>query len=69
MWSPSRCQPADFPEVTCCLPDARSQDPTAATGAVMRPETLKGCARRAGFADVEALAVDHELFRFYRLDR
>ena len=53
----------------CCLPDAMSQDPTAATGAVMRPETLRDYARRAGFADVETLAVDHELFRFYRLDR
>lgn len=55
--------------LTCCLPDAMAQDPTAATGTVMRPETLRRYARRAGFADVDLLAVDHELFRFYRLDR
>lgn len=53
----------------CCLPDAMAQDPTAATGTVMRPETLRDYARRAGFADVETLTVDHEIFRFYRLER
>ncbi len=51
----------------CCLPDAMSQSPTAATGTVMRPETLRGYATRAGFTDVHTLPVDHEVFRFYRL--
>lgn len=55
--------------LTCCLPDAMSQDPTAATGTVMRPETLRSYARLAGFADVQTVPVDHEFFRFYRLER
>lgn len=55
--------------LTCCLPDAMSHHPTAATGTVMRPETLAGYARSAGFADLHALPVEHELFRFYRLQR
>jgi hypothetical protein len=44
-----------------------SAQPSAATGTVMRPSTLAGYARAAGFAQVEVLAVDHDVFRFYRL--
>jgi ubiquinone/menaquinone biosynthesis C-methylase UbiE len=53
--------------ITCCLPDGRSRQPSEATGTVMRSSTLTGYARRAGFADVEILPIDHEMFRFYRL--
>lgn len=53
--------------IICCLPDALSQHPSAATGTVMRPETLRGYATRAGFADIEILDIDDEFFRFYRL--
>ena len=53
--------------LTCCLPDAMSVQPSAATGTVMRPSTLAGYARAAGFSGVEVLAVDHDFFRFYRL--
>jgi hypothetical protein len=44
-----------------------SVQPSAATGTVMRPATLGGYARAAGFADVEVLPVEHDFFRFYRL--
>ena len=33
----------------------------------MRPGTLRRYAARAGFAEVEVLDIDHDLFRFYRL--
>lgn len=50
-----------------CLPDGLSHEPSAGTGTVMRPATLAGYARAAGFAAVEVLPVEHDLFRFYRL--
>jgi 2-polyprenyl-3-methyl-5-hydroxy-6-metoxy-1,4-benzoquinol methylase len=50
-----------------CLPDGMSHHPTAATGTVMRPATLRAYARDAGFADIEVLPVVHDFFRFYRL--
>lgn len=53
--------------LTCCLPDGMSAQPSAATGTVMRPATLAGYARAAGFADVEVLPIGHDFFRFYRL--
>ena len=66
--------PGDFVEQLCysisllvCLPDAMSHQPSAATGTVMRPETLRGYARAAGFADIEVLPIEHDVFRFYSL--
>ena len=41
--------------------------PTAATGTVMRTDTLRAYAQEAGFAEVEVLPVEHDFFRFYRL--
>jgi SAM-dependent methyltransferase len=55
--------------ITVCLPDSLSSRPTAASGTVMRPATLRGYAREAGFADVEVLPIDNDFFRFYRLVR
>jgi hypothetical protein len=40
---------------------------TSATGSVMRPATLRRYARQAGFADVEILPLETEIWRFYRL--
>jgi hypothetical protein len=40
---------------------------TAATGAVMRPPTLRRYAERAGFADAEVLPIDDPQWRFYLL--
>ena len=53
--------------VLVCLPDGMSHPPSVGTGTVIRPSTLRGYAQDAGFADVEALDLDHPLFRFYRL--
>jgi SAM-dependent methyltransferase len=51
----------------CCLLTGRSETPSAATGTVMRPGTLRGYARAAGFADVEILPIEDDVFRLYRL--
>jgi 2-polyprenyl-3-methyl-5-hydroxy-6-metoxy-1,4-benzoquinol methylase len=51
----------------CCLPVGMSEQPSAATGTVMRPSTLRGYAREAGFRDVAILPIEHDFFRFYRL--
>jgi SAM-dependent methyltransferase len=50
-----------------CLPTGRETSPSAATGTVMRAATLEGYARQAGFAAVEVLPLEHDLFRFYQL--
>jgi hypothetical protein len=50
-----------------CLPDGRSHTPSAATGTVMRPDTLRTYARDAGFTGVEILPIENDLWRFYRL--
>lgn len=48
-----------------CLP-AGGTDSSVATGTVMRAETFQRYARAAGFASVDELPIDHDLFRFYR---
>ena len=53
--------------VMICLPDGRSHPNSAATGTVLRPATLREYAARAGFADVDILGIEHDVFRFYRL--
>jgi hypothetical protein len=55
--------------VVGCLPAAMGDPETAATGAVMRPATLRRYAAEAGFAGVEVLPVEAETFRFYLLTR
>jgi 2-polyprenyl-3-methyl-5-hydroxy-6-metoxy-1,4-benzoquinol methylase len=50
-----------------CLPAGMTEQPSAATGTVMRADTLQRYAREAGFSRVEILPVDHFFFRFYRL--
>jgi 2-polyprenyl-3-methyl-5-hydroxy-6-metoxy-1,4-benzoquinol methylase len=55
--------------VTLCLPNSMADQPSAAVGAVMRPETFRSLAREAGFADVEVLDhIELDSQRFYRLD-
>jgi 2-polyprenyl-3-methyl-5-hydroxy-6-metoxy-1,4-benzoquinol methylase len=51
----------------CCLPTGLAEQPSAATGTVMRPATLRRYAVEAGFRNVEILPIEHDLFRFYRL--
>lgn len=50
-----------------CLPSGMASAPSAGTGTVMRPATLRRYALEAGFADVEILPVESEMWRFYRL--
>jgi 2-polyprenyl-3-methyl-5-hydroxy-6-metoxy-1,4-benzoquinol methylase len=53
--------------VVACLPAVMGDPDSAATGAVMRPDTLRGYARQAGFGALEVLLVDAGMLRFYRL--
>jgi hypothetical protein len=50
-----------------CLPSGMVQQPSAGTGTVMRPTTLRRYAVQAGFAGVEVLPIDHDFWRFYGL--
>ena len=50
-----------------CLPDGLSHLGSVGTGTVMRPDTLRRYARDAGFADIEVLPIEHDMFCFYRL--
>jgi 2-polyprenyl-3-methyl-5-hydroxy-6-metoxy-1,4-benzoquinol methylase len=53
--------------VLACLPEAMGDPETAATGAVMRPATLRRYAMDAGFRDMEISPIDNRYFRVYRL--
>ena len=50
-----------------CLPAGRAASPSAATGTVMRPDTLRGYAEEAGFTRFETLPIEHDAFRLYLL--
>ncbi len=55
--------------VTLCLPNSMADQPSAAVGAVMRPDVFRQLAAEAGFADVQILdQIELEAQRFYRLD-
>jgi 2-polyprenyl-3-methyl-5-hydroxy-6-metoxy-1,4-benzoquinol methylase len=53
--------------VVHCLPVAMAERPSEAIGTAIRPDTVRRCAREAGFARCEVLDIDNPLFRFYRL--
>ena len=50
-----------------CLPVGMASQPSAGTGTVMRPDTLRRYALEAGFAGVDVLPIPHDLWRFFRL--
>jgi 2-polyprenyl-3-methyl-5-hydroxy-6-metoxy-1,4-benzoquinol methylase len=50
-----------------CLPVGMAEQPSAGTGTVMRPATLRHYAGEAGFSGVEILPIENDLWRFYRL--
>jgi 2-polyprenyl-3-methyl-5-hydroxy-6-metoxy-1,4-benzoquinol methylase len=50
-----------------CLPVGRAEQPSAATGTVMRTSTLRRYAEDAGFREVDVLPIENEFWRFYRL--
>jgi len=51
-----------------CLPVGMIEQPSAGTGAVLRPDTLRRYASAAGFTRTTVLDVDHRFHRLYRLD-
>jgi hypothetical protein len=54
--------------VVHCLPTQLVEQPSAAIGTVMRAEQVEALAAEAGFAGVEVLDVENDLFRLYRLE-
>ncbi|QOC91674.1 class I SAM-dependent methyltransferase [Micromonospora craniellae] len=50
-----------------CLPACRSQQPSAGTGTVLRPDAVRDLAAEAGFAAVTQLPIDDRFHRLYRL--
>ena len=50
-----------------CLPVGMADTPSAETGTVLRPGTLRRYAEEAGFRRVEILPIENLFFRFYRL--
>ncbi|MCT9095194.1 bifunctional 2-polyprenyl-6-hydroxyphenol methylase/3-demethylubiquinol 3-O-methyltransferase UbiG [Haloarchaeobius sp. HME9146] len=50
-----------------CLPVGLADQPSAATGTVMRAGTLREYADAAGYDRVEVLPIENDFFRFYRL--
>jgi 2-polyprenyl-3-methyl-5-hydroxy-6-metoxy-1,4-benzoquinol methylase len=50
-----------------CLPVGKADAPSAETGTVLRPDTLRRYAMEAGFRRVEILPIDNLFFRYYRL--
>src|SRR5262249_60670897 len=53
--------------VLCCLPAGLADQPSAATGTVMRPATLRRYALEAGFRGVGNLPISSHPFRVYRV--
>ena len=51
-----------------CLLVGMADQPSAATGTVMRTGTLQSYATEAGFRSITVLPIDHFFFRFYRLE-
>jgi 2-polyprenyl-3-methyl-5-hydroxy-6-metoxy-1,4-benzoquinol methylase len=65
--APARDRYAYGWSVVSCLPSTMGDPQTAATGAVMRPATLRRYATAAGFGAVEILPIETDYWRFYRL--
>jgi hypothetical protein len=51
-----------------CLPAVLIEPDAAGTGAVIRPETVRRYALDAGFSRVTVPPIEHDFWRFYRLD-
>ncbi len=51
-----------------CLPVGRAEQPSAATGTALRPARMREYATAAGFGTVTVLGIEHDFWRFYRLD-
>jgi 2-polyprenyl-3-methyl-5-hydroxy-6-metoxy-1,4-benzoquinol methylase len=53
--------------VTHCLPASMAEQPSAALGTALRPDTVAELAASAGFAKCEVVDVDAGFFRIYRI--
>jgi 2-polyprenyl-3-methyl-5-hydroxy-6-metoxy-1,4-benzoquinol methylase len=51
-----------------CLANGLADRPSVGTGTVMRPALFREYATAAGFGSVSILPIEHDVFRFYRLD-
>jgi 2-polyprenyl-3-methyl-5-hydroxy-6-metoxy-1,4-benzoquinol methylase len=51
-----------------CLAVGLEEQPSAATGTAMRPDTLRKYAEEAGFGRFEILPIENDFWRFYRLE-
>ena len=54
--------------VVACLANGLAEQPSVGTGTVLRPAALEAIALEAGFSRLTVLPVEHDSFRFYRLD-
>jgi 2-polyprenyl-3-methyl-5-hydroxy-6-metoxy-1,4-benzoquinol methylase len=54
--------------VVACLANGLVDQPSVATGTVLRPSALEAIAWEAGFSGFTVMPTEHESFRFYRLD-
>jgi 2-polyprenyl-3-methyl-5-hydroxy-6-metoxy-1,4-benzoquinol methylase len=57
-----------FSVVHCLAVGRADHQHSAATGTVMRPDTLREYGQAAGFSHIETLPIDNDFWRFYRLD-
>jgi SAM-dependent methyltransferase len=51
-----------------CLPNGLADTPSVGTGTLLRPSALEDMATEAGFGRFAILPIEHDAFRFYRLD-
>jgi 2-polyprenyl-3-methyl-5-hydroxy-6-metoxy-1,4-benzoquinol methylase len=50
-----------------CLPISMVDQPSAATGTVIRESTMRRYAEQAGFRSIDVLPIEDDTFRFYRM--
>ena len=51
-----------------CLAVGLLDHDSAGTGTVIRPDTVRAYAAEAGFSRVDVLPIEHDFWRFYRLE-
>jgi 2-polyprenyl-3-methyl-5-hydroxy-6-metoxy-1,4-benzoquinol methylase len=54
--------------VLFCLPNTLAEAGSVGTGTVLRPDRMRELATEAGFSSVSIIPIEHDTFRFYRLD-
>jgi 2-polyprenyl-3-methyl-5-hydroxy-6-metoxy-1,4-benzoquinol methylase len=54
--------------VLFCLPNSLAEPGSVGTGTVLRPARMRELAGEAGFSAVSILPIEHDTFRFYRMD-